>query len=459
MLFVIVTRGIIRKDMKLPPRWKYINKGLTILLTALFLATIASVLYLSNTLLNLRSLISQGGSAVGSVIITQDLLIDLQDAETGQRGYIITGDTTYLTPYKSALQRIPVDIKMINNSSGGGLSAAQSKQLNDLTNAKLRELDQTLKLRSAGGFDTAAAAVSSNDGNNLMQQLRVAVTQISAEKLRGIGPRERQSQTHLRQALVVAALLSIFVFSMCVSIIWYFQRAILKERALESTKSEFLSLASHQLRTPATNVKQYVGMLLDGYMGRLTRKQRGALEVAYKNNEFEINIMNSLLDVAKLDLDRISLKAQAVDLVPLTQQVLVSYAAIAAERGQTIEFESPLQLVARVDSQYFKSIIENLVDNAIKYSGSATTILITLLTENGQLRLSVADQGTGIRRRDFNKLFMKFSRLQNDYSATTAGSGLGLYWVRQIVKLHGGTVAVSSKSSKGTTFTVKLPGS
>jgi two-component system phosphate regulon sensor histidine kinase PhoR len=240
-------------------------------------------------------------------------------------------------------------------------------------------------------------------------------------------------------------------------VIWYFKRAILHERALESTKNEFLSLASHQLRTPATNVKQYIGLLLDGYMGNLTEQQRQALVVAYRNNEAEISIMNNLLDVAKLDLDRIQLHKKVVNVTKIAKHVVQDSKSQAMERKQTLKLEGPKQVMASVDDEYVRGVIENLVDNAIKYSKEKTKIMVTVAREQDFVCIVVKDQGLGIRKRDYGKLFNKFTRLDNEFSANSEGSGLGLYWVKKIVELHGGTIDVTSREGRGSTFTVRLP--
>jgi two-component system sensor histidine kinase VicK len=228
---------------------------------------------------------------------------------------------------------------------------------------------------------------------------------------------------------------------------------------MENTKSEFLSLASHQLRTPATNVKQYIGLLLDGYIGTLTSKQRDALQVAYRNNELEIRIMNDLLDVAKLDMKRIQLHRQRINVVSIVRQVVKEYQQYTADHGQKLELLAPKELMANVDRAYFKGVIEKLVDNAVKYSRNDTTVTIKVRErrKDGMFKVIVRDQGLGIHKREVPKLFMKFSRLTNEFSATSEGSGLGLYWVKQIMLLHGGDVRVVSEEGRGSKFTVTAP--
>jgi signal transduction histidine kinase len=333
------------------------------------------------------------------------------------------------------------------------------KKLRSLSAARLAALQRLVDARTTGGEDAAREVLATGEGPRLMEQLRREVSAISMGTMQDIRPRQEQSHDNLRHALVVAGVLSAFVLGLCATVLWYFRRSILRERALEGTKSEFLSLASHQLRTPATNVKQYVGLLLDGYLGDLSDKQVDALKIAYKNNESEIRIMNDLLDVAKLDLKRIQLRKQRVNIVSIVSQVAKTYEPITTARGQTLTIKSPPELMAVVDRAYFKGVLEKLIDNAVKYSQNNTRISVKVRVDevHDMFVIKVRDHGLGIKKRELPKLFMKFSRLDNEFSANTEGSGLGLYWVKQILALHGGSVDVVTEEGKGSKFIVRAP--
>jgi signal transduction histidine kinase len=138
-------------------------------------------------------------------------------------------------------------------------------------------------------------------------------------------------------------------------------------------------------------------------------------------------------------------------------QVVKNITPRAKEKQQSIKLKGEKQVMALVDEQYIRGVIENLVDNAVKYSHEGTEIVVSIDRVGEHVEIVVKDRGVGIRKRDYTKLFNKFSRLPNEFSANSEGSGLGLYWVRQIVALHGGTIDVSSRENKGTEFLVKLP--
>ena len=442
---------------KLP--WKIPHKGLLFILGSFIVATLASIIFLSYTLIRLDASITASNESHRSLRLLQNLLINLDDAETGTRGYVITGDKRFLEPYNAAVKEAPRTVKDIGESPADILSAKEYATLKRDSEKRLELLRQTVAARANGDTEGAALIIAAGEGNKVMQKLRHEIEMMTDSNLVAI--RERQDQAHdrMRRALSVAVAVSVFVVGICAVISWYFQRSILRERALENTKSEFLSLASHQLRTPATNVKQYVGLLLDGYLGHITSKQRGALEVAYKNNETEIRIMNDLLDVAKLDLKRIQIRKQRANIVPIVKQVVKEFRSTADAKGQTLQLRAPGELIASVDREYLKGVVEKLIDNAIRYSKEKTqiSIKVKLYEEESCFEIIVRDQGLGIQKRELPKLFMKFSRISNEFSANSEGSGLGLYWVKQVMALHGGSVLVKTQEGRGSKFIVRAP--
>jgi PAS domain S-box-containing protein len=228
--------------------------------------------------------------------------------------------------------------------------------------------------------------------------------------------------------------------------------------ALNQAKDEFISLASHQLRTPATGVKQYLGMVLQGYAGNISEEQRAFLEQAFGSNERQITIINDLLKVARVDAGEVTLNKEKTDIVPLLQDIINEQAAKFAERDQKLVFE-PKQssLKATIDKANLRMVLENIIDNASKYSPQGKTIEVSAKKSKGVLIITIKDEGVGIAQKDVDKIFAKFSRLDNPLSVVVSGTGLGLYWAKKIIDLHGGTVDVASEVDKGTTFKLNLP--
>ncbi len=232
----------------------------------------------------------------------------------------------------------------------------------------------------------------------------------------------------------------------------------MEEKKLEEAKDELLSLASHQLRTPATAVKQYIAMVKDGFAGKVTSDQQQLLEMAYENNERQLTIVDDLLYVARVDAGKANLRLEKFNIAALTKSVISDQAQILRERKQKVDksgIEKPVYIHA--DPHYVRMILENLLNNASKYSYEKTTIRVSLRVLEDDVQISFKDKGVGIDKRDFNDVFQKFTRIPNELSRQTAGSGIGLYLSYQLALLHGGKITFTSTKGKGSIFTVHLP--
>jgi signal transduction histidine kinase len=231
-----------------------------------------------------------------------------------------------------------------------------------------------------------------------------------------------------------------------------------KREEVQTAKDDLLSLASHQLRTPATIVKQYVGMLLQGYAGDLTARQLDMLDNAYSSNERQLEIINQLLYVARLDAGRITLHPKRVDLGKLIRDLTRELSATVAEREQQLNVKLPKrQITAHVDPHYIRMVLENLISNAIKYTPEKGSITLELKRTPGSVIIIVRDNGVGIPAEVQATIFEKFTRVENELSTDVNGSGVGLYLTKQIVELHGGTIEVESTPEQGSAFTVRIP--
>lgn len=242
------------------------------------------------------------------------------------------------------------------------------------------------------------------------------------------------------------------------------QRKYLEEQRVQHlmeinrSKDEFISLASHQLRTPATVVKQYVAMVLGGYAGDVPELQRDMLTKAYESNELQLSIVNDLLHVAAIDAGRVKLQKGLIDIVELVERLLEEQKTKFDAREQTVKLHKPNQpLQLEADELKLRMVLDNLVDNASKYSDPGSVITVRITATKKLAQVTVSDQGVGIKIADMDKLFQKFSRVDNRLSTEVGGSGLGLYWAKQIIDLHDGQINVKSEPAVGSTFLVRLP--
>jgi signal transduction histidine kinase len=228
---------------------------------------------------------------------------------------------------------------------------------------------------------------------------------------------------------------------------------------ISRTKDEFVALASHQLRTPATAVKQYLGMVLQGYVGDISEIQTEMLHKAFESNERQIQIINQILNAARVDTGRLAMTTMPIDMVALVRGIADDMRPSLEQRGHTFTVilpKKPLHVLA--DIGYLRMAIENVLHNASVYTPEGGGVITLRLSQQDErVSMSVTDTGVGIKKADISKLFTKFSRIHNPLSVQAGGSGIGLYLTAEIVRLHGGTVTVQSKIKQGTTFAILLP--
>lgn len=268
------------------------------------------------------------------------------------------------------------------------------------------------------------------------------------------------SLTYMPHIILISALVIGMVFAGVAGYLLrsrYRRLTLEKERDINFAKDELLSLASHQLRTPATGVKQYLGMVLQGFAGDVPEKQRSYLERAYASNNRQLHVINDILHMAKLETGRIVLTERKFDLAKMLRDV-VDEQRDQAERGEvSIHLQAPSQGFIVGDSHMLWMVAENLVSNAIKYTPPQGTVTIRLVRRANRWILTVKDTGVGIAKNDYSKLFKQFSRIANSRSDFVTGTGVGLYLAHHLTVLHGGTIGVTSTKGKGSTFTVRLP--
>jgi NtrC-family two-component system sensor histidine kinase KinB len=234
-------------------------------------------------------------------------------------------------------------------------------------------------------------------------------------------------------------------------------RDITKERELDQAKDDFIALASHQLRTPATAIKQFVGMLLEGYAGKITAEQKDLLEQAYLSNERQINITQDMLNVAKLESGTLELQLEQIEMPELITKALAEQSFVVESRKQKLVIKKAANVRIQGDRGLLRMVIDNFVSNASKYTPEGGKITVSYKKAGKYVQLAIADNGVGISPENQKKLFRRFSRIKNELSTRVGGTGLGLYIAHKIIVLHGGSIYVDSAPGKGTTFTINLP--
>jgi signal transduction histidine kinase len=226
---------------------------------------------------------------------------------------------------------------------------------------------------------------------------------------------------------------------------------------LNHSKDDFISIASHQLRTPASAVKQFVGMVIEGFAGEVPEQQLSLLRRAYDSNERQLNVISELLKTAQLDSSKIKLNFQKVELNELIKNSIAEMQSAIDLRNQQLIVNLESKRYCEADENELQLVITNVLENASKYTESGKSIIITMTGDDDRTRISIKDQGVGISKQHMKTIFDKFSRIDNELSDTVQGSGLGLYWVKRIIRLHKGTIKVNSVLGEGSEFILEIP--
>ena len=230
---------------------------------------------------------------------------------------------------------------------------------------------------------------------------------------------------------------------------------------LDQLKDDFVSIASHELRTPMTAIRSYAWMALHRSDMPLSKNLEKYIARILLSTERLINLVNDMLNVSRIESGRIEINPEAVDLVSLIKDIIdeLYFSKSEEKKIQFIVLEKPTPK-AFADPEKLRQVFLNLVGNSLKFTPAGGKIVFDFFSDGKTVEVTVTDTGVGISKEDISKLFNKFSRLDNSYTAaaTSGGTGLGLYISKNLVELmHGKTKASSEGLGKGTTFTVSLP--
>jgi len=232
-----------------------------------------------------------------------------------------------------------------------------------------------------------------------------------------------------------------------------------KLQQLDKAKTEFISIVSHQLRTPLTIMKGYISMILEGSYEKTPKKKMSVLQNVYDSNSRLITLVNDVLNISRLQAGRTELKPEKKRIEDIVGSVVGKLYSTAKEKGIALIFEKPKKKLPllNIDETKIENVFLNLIDNAIKYTPSGS-IKITITKAKEGAKIKIKDTGEGMNKEELTKLFETFRRGSAGQKLWTEGSGLGLYVAKQFAEMHGGKVWAESKGKgKGSTFYVVLP--
>jgi PAS domain S-box-containing protein len=236
-------------------------------------------------------------------------------------------------------------------------------------------------------------------------------------------------------------------------------RDITLEQEVDRMKSEFISLASHQLRTPLSAIKTYSHMLVDGYMGEVTPSQKKSLRTIISATNRMNELISTLLNITRIESGTIAVTPKLLQMDKIAEEVLKEVSLMAADKSIDLSLQQSGQssMSIKTDSLILKEIITNLVSNAIKYTPDNGSVTILVRARAHDIQVSVIDTGWGIPKYAQDQIFSKFFRAHNIVKRETTGTGLGLYLVTGLIDLLGGKIWFTSEERNGTTFCFSLP--
>ncbi len=237
------------------------------------------------------------------------------------------------------------------------------------------------------------------------------------------------------------------------------ENANVELKRMDKSKSEFVSIASHQLRTPLTAIKGYLSMITDGTYGKVPPKIREKMKNVFESNERLIRLVNELLSLSRIETGKIKLEPEKLDLQNIVKQVIDDLRIVSKKNDLCLKLSKPKKKLPEmmIDEWKIRQVLINLIDNALKYTVKGG-VAITIKKEENNAKIEICDTGEGMEKEELEKMFKSFSRGKAGNRLSSEGSGLGLYIARKFVEMHDGKIwAESEGKRKGSCFHILLP--
>jgi signal transduction histidine kinase/ActR/RegA family two-component response regulator/HPt (histidine-containing phosphotransfer) domain-containing protein len=398
------------------------------------------------------------------------------DAESGQRGFVLTGDRGYLDAYERGAAAVPTLVPQIREMLRSDPDQlARFEEIIPHVDAKFRLLRRTLELRTRDGFEAARAAVATGQGKAEMDQIREGLGVMKAEEDARLAQRAARLDETARAAMRVIPAGSIVAFLMVGAAGWLIRRDIAAreaaERALRETKraaeaaneakSTFLANMSHEIRTPMMAVLGYADLMLEP--GQTVSDRLNHVNVIRRNGQHLLTVINDILDLSKIEAGQMR-----VERVPFSPcQVLCELASTMRVRATErklqfrVHVEGNIPRTVRSDPTRLRQILINLVGNAIKFTEAGWVRVTAALLDpadvaNPRLCFRVCDSGIGMTAGQVERLFRPFGQADGSTTRRFGGTGLGLTISRRLARELGGDVTVDSSPGRGSEFTVTI---
>ena len=426
------------------------------------------------------------GEAEGVRIEILALSKNYADAETGQRGFLLTGEEKYLEPYKRAQKLLAGNkVRLKSLLAPDDQLKAIRARVNSQERAKLAELEHIIAVRRSQGLDAAIYEVKKDTGKAAMDAMRAVLDEYDEEQHRAIDALFRHSERQRRQVFIVSAIASLILGASLIGLFILthrnlaarerllkiaqdardaLQKALAAERVAHSAathanklKDEFIAVVSHELRTPLNAIVGWTSLLREGAEDEA--ELREGLDTIDRNAQVQARLVDDLLDVSRIVTGKVRLQITGVDLRAVVASVVEGLKPAAVARGVELNIAGtaePAEVLG--DSDRLQQVVWNLLNNAIKFTPRGGMVEVSIEHCDSRVVLEVKDSGQGIAPDFLPLIFDRFSQQDTSTTRGQAGLGLGLAITRHLVELHGGKISVSSAGeNQGATFRVEIP--
>lgn len=439
---------------------------------------------------------------------TNDFLSSLKDAETGARGFLLTGQETFLEPYLAVRDHVMTSLQRLRQRTLLGAAQQHMDTLEPLTNARLAELAHVIALRRNHNLPAALAIERRGTGQQLMNSIRAEVLEILRLEHDVLAQREAEFQSSMRHLFLIIAALSLLALLLLLAFVYLLRReaqqrlehlvhlktqhlleiqqgtnrdlqqanATLWEREEElafkneeleraksmaekanAAKSEFLASMSHELRAPLNAILGFA-QLMELAKVPPSAAQQQSIDQILKAGRHLLELITAILDLAKIESGKATLSRESLSLARILEDCQAMISPLADQYGIQVTFPGlDHQKYVIGDATAVKQVTINLLSNAVKYSRAGGTVAVDCgIGAEDRLRVSIRDSGAGLTPEQLAQLFQPFNRLGREYGPDE-GTGMGLVVSRRLVESMGGAVGVESRVDVGSVFWFELP--
>lgn len=410
----------------------------------------------------------------------------LQDAETGQRGFLLTGDEAYLGSYHSGLNDAQVHLAAIDRVDDPYRTATfDISRVRPLIAERLSVLADGVSAHRAGGIEAALPIIRSGHGKAVMDDVRRVLNAQQEAIQHVLDERSNRANANSRRAIIMlVAGTTVSMFLVAFAFAWL-RREIADRRAAETSlsrhaemlertlaelavardraeaadriKSAFLATTSHELRTPLNSIIGFTGILLQGLAGPLNAEQQAQLGMVQGSARHLLALINDILDISKIEAGELKVGHAPFDLRAVIDRALAVVRPSADAKGLRLTSRLDPRIGAAVgDARRVEQILLNLLNNAVTFTSQGDVTLTADLAE-GECRMQVIDTGIGIGADDLATLFQPFRQIDAGLARSHEGTGLGLAICQRLAHLLGGRIHAASRPGQGSVFSVNLP--